>query len=314
MKNTRWFSACLSLVLGVLVALPGVSQGVVPDKDKESIDQVRTELNSKTISLNVKDTPFREVINLFRQHTSFNIVMSEQAEKMLNSASTSNKEKNKETSRNGWNDPFGTEEDQTPMRRGEEQNNPFAPRNEQDNAFARDGQRNDSSGTNTGRSGSSVDPNVTIELNDVRLGQAMKMILNQKNMTAVFKHGVVRIVPENYAESFDTRFYDVRDLLHEMKDFEGPKMDFERISTAGGNNDDPMEGTDDIFVPPEGKEEKNILSNREDFVELVRSNVGNGGWERGGDIQIYSGVMVVHQAPDVHREISHLLTRLRQFR
>lgn len=93
-------------------------------------------------------------------------------------------------------------------------------------------------------------------------------------------------------------------------------MDFERVSgTEDGNETSSMDLSEDIFTEPKGNlKKKDILSNRKDFMELVRSNVGNGGWDRGGNIQIHSGVMVVHQAPDVHREITHLLKRLRQFR
>lgn len=308
MNNKRRLSVCLSLVIGVMMALPAVSQNTAEETQEITFEEIQAELKNKTMTLNVQKTSFREVVNLFRQRASFNIVLSDDVEKMLTSASSTDR-----TSRVQDDTSFERPDSaQTDWSIESSNSSSFDSRNEgrfSDDGFA-DGTGNEPAGPTMNEKDPlpSIDSEVSIVLKDVPLGQAMKTILNQKQMMAVFTNGVVKIVPDTYAEKFDTRFYDVRDLLHDVKDFESPKMEFKQ------NEEEGKMGVEIDFGRDGSSKKKEILTDHDDFMEMVQSNVGNGGWKRGGSIKMRNGVMVVHQKPEVHREISHLLTRLRQFR
>jgi hypothetical protein len=67
---------------------------------------------------------------------------------------------------------------------------------------------------------------ITIRLTRVRLKSALRLLLGSHDLTAVYRHGALFILPRGkVTKSMTTRVYDVRDLLLKIRDVPGPVME-----------------------------------------------------------------------------------------
>ncbi len=167
---------------------------------------------------------------------------------------------------------------------------------------------------------------VSISLNDIPLDRLMKIVLDQKDLTAIFKNGVVQIMSADQVSNLQVRAFDVRDLMLELEDFPGPELKLRNPedaqggtegggfggggSSGGGNEGSFLGGAFEGRSSPS----KDPITDTSQFKELVKNNTGGGQWDRGTSLNIKNGIMIVKQSPEVLNEIEYLINRLRQFK
>lgn len=147
---------------------------------------------------------------------------------------------------------------------------------------------------------------VTLRVKDLLLKSILKLMLSARDLTAVYRDGVIVVQHRDKAGSKAAlAVYDVRDLLVKLQDFPGPRV--ELASSSGG-----AAITGAMFVLEEPK-----ASITEDFLtELVKGNTGDTSWDDNPDasISLANGLLVVTQTRKVHAEVKRLLDLLRQFK
>jgi hypothetical protein len=149
---------------------------------------------------------------------------------------------------------------------------------------------------------------VTLKVKDLLLKSVLKLMLNSRELTAMYKEGVVLVVPKNKIDKAVTlQLYDVRDLLVKIQDFAGPKVELVSPSKGGGG---PLTGATFTL------EEPRSTITEEFITEMVKQNTGDKSWDENpnASINLTNGVMVVSQSKRVHEEIKRFINLLRQFK
>jgi len=149
---------------------------------------------------------------------------------------------------------------------------------------------------------------VTLKVKDLLLKSVLKLMLNSRELTAMYKEGVVLVVPKGKIDKAVTlQLYDVRDLLVKIQDFAGPKVELVSPSKGGGG---PLTGATFTLEEP-----RSTLT--EEFItEMIKQNTGDKSWDENpnASINLTNGVMVVSQSKRVHEEIKRFINLLRQFK
>jgi hypothetical protein len=149
---------------------------------------------------------------------------------------------------------------------------------------------------------------VTLKVKDLLLKSILKLMLNSRELTAMYKEGVLLVVPKGKIDkSVTLQLYDVRDLLVKIQDFPGPKVELVSPSKGGGG---PLTGATFSLEEP-----RSTIT--EEFVtEMVKQNTGDKSWDENpnASITLTNGVLVVSQSKRVHEEIKHFVNLLRQFK
>ncbi len=150
------------------------------------------------------------------------------------------------------------------------------------------------------------DLKVTLHVKDLLLKSCLKLMLNSRELTAVYKDGVILVVPKGRADkNVYLQIYDVRDLLVKIQDFSGPKVELVSPSKGGGG---PLTGATFTLEEP-----KSTIS--EEFItEMVKANTGDRSWDEGATITLTNGMLIISQSRRVHGEIKQLINLLRQFK
>jgi len=149
---------------------------------------------------------------------------------------------------------------------------------------------------------------VTLKVKDLLLKSVLKLMLNSRELTAMYKEGVVLVVPKGKVDKAVTlQLYDVRDLLVKIQDFAGPKVELVSPSKGGGG---PLTGATFTL------EEPRSTITEEFITEMVKQNTGDKSWDENpnASINLTNGVMVVSQSKRVHEEIKRFINLLRQFK
>jgi hypothetical protein len=149
---------------------------------------------------------------------------------------------------------------------------------------------------------------VTLKVKDLLLKSVLKLMLNSRELTAMYKEGVVLVVPKGKIDKAVTlQLYDVRDLLVKIQDFAGPKVELVSPSKGGGG---PLTGATFTL------EEPRSTITEEFITEMVKQNTGDKSWDENpnASINLTNGVMVVSQSKRVHEEIKRFINLLRQFK
>ena len=148
---------------------------------------------------------------------------------------------------------------------------------------------------------------VTLHVKDLLLKSCLKLMLGSRDLTAVYKAGVILIVPKGRADkNVYLQIYDVRDLLVKLQDFAGPKVELVSPSKGGGG---PLVGATFTLDDP-----KSTLT--EEFItEMVKTNTGDRSWDenQGASITFTHGILIISQSSRVHKEIKQFINLLRQF-
>jgi hypothetical protein len=150
---------------------------------------------------------------------------------------------------------------------------------------------------------------VTLKVKDLLLKSVLKLMLNPRDLTAVYKEGVLLILPKGKADHAVTlQMYDVRDLLVKIQDFPGPRVELVSPSGAGGNT--PLTGATFTL------EEPRSTITEEFITEMVKSNTGDRSWDENpnASITLANGILVVSQSRRVHEEVRRFINKLRQFK
>jgi type II secretory pathway component GspD/PulD (secretin) len=149
---------------------------------------------------------------------------------------------------------------------------------------------------------------ITLKVKELALKSVLKLMLNSRDLTAMYKEGVVLVVPKGKIDkAVSLQLYDVRDLLVKLQDFAGPKV--ELVSPQKGGQG-PLVGA--VFNL---EEPHSVLT--EDFItEMVKQNTGDKTWDENpnASMNLSNGILVVSQSKRVHEEIKRFINLLRQFK
>jgi len=149
---------------------------------------------------------------------------------------------------------------------------------------------------------------ITLKVKDLLLKSILKLMLTSRELTAMYKEGVLLIIPKGKVDkSVTLQLYDVRDLLVKIQDFPGPKVELVSPSKGGGG---PLTGATFSL------EEPRSTITEEFITEMVKQNTGDKSWDENpnASINLTNGVLVVSQSKRVHEEIKHFINLLRQFK
>jgi type II secretory pathway component GspD/PulD (secretin) len=149
---------------------------------------------------------------------------------------------------------------------------------------------------------------VTLKVKDLTLKSVLKLMLSTRDLSAVYKEGVVLVVPKGRLDkAVSLQIYDVRDLLVKLQDFPGPKVELVSPSAGAGG---PLTGATFSLEEP-----KSTIT--EEFItEMVKQNTGDRTWDENpnASITLANGMLLVSQSRRVHEEVRRLLGLLRQFK
>lgn len=136
---------------------------------------------------------------------------------------------------------------------------------------------------------------VTITVKEISVKSALSLILKPHKLTAIWQDGVIMITTEE-DQPVVMELYDVRDLMHPIKDM--PGVDFD-LNT--GTFSPPEEGDAPAELPIE---------------ELVKAHTGGKSWDENPKctISYQNGILVVKQTKDVHKQIRRIIGQLRQYK
>lgn len=151
---------------------------------------------------------------------------------------------------------------------------------------------------------------ITLRMTNCTARTVLKVLLADKGLTMVFRKGVMVVVGrDEVASQTVTKVYDVRDLLHPLQMFAGPKMDF----AAGDTGGTVLTG---VIFDPAGDETADVITS--DFlVDVVKQMTPQGRWEEDPDhvsISMANKMLVVKQTEPMQKEIDRLINQLRQYK
>ncbi len=151
------------------------------------------------------------------------------------------------------------------------------------------------------------DAPVRLKVRDLSVRSVLRLMLRGRDLAAGYRDGAIVILPRAELEDQVTlRMYDVRALLVRVPDFAGPTVELTSPQTTGPL----LQGIQVTFDPPEPSVPPELL------VELVRACTGGASWQDNPNAaaELKNGMLVVSQAPAVHREVAAFLRRLEQYR
>jgi hypothetical protein len=157
------------------------------------------------------------------------------------------------------------------------------------------------------------DPNqlrITIRLRNIKLRNALSLMLSMHNLAAVYDKGVIMILPKEQLErKVVLRIYDVRDLMMRIRDFPGPNIELRAP-------DEEEEAGPRVEIFDDETEGDGGLSDPEFLMELIRTTTGGNSWDENPNcsMSICQGLLIVRQSEKVHREIALLIAKLRQYK
>ena len=183
---------------------------------------------------------------------------------------------------------------------------------------------------------------VSTRLRNVKLSKVLKTVLESVGGGATVTlgytvdEGVITIsTTEDLAKNVETRTYDIRDLIIQIPDF----TDFPEISiqsqgsgsrTAGGGQGggggSGSGSSQSLFGGAGGGggggSQNQNTQTREELVDqitsLIRETIGVGTWKEDGgqlgSLRELGGQLIVTQTPEIHRQITSLLQKLREQR
>jgi type II secretory pathway component GspD/PulD (secretin) len=149
---------------------------------------------------------------------------------------------------------------------------------------------------------------ITLKVKDLLLKSVLKLMLSARDLTAMYKEGVLLVVPKGKIDkSVTLQLYDVRDLLVKLQDFPGPKVELTSPQKGGGG---PLTGATFTL------EEPRSTITEEFITDMVKQNTGDKSWDENpnASITLTNGVLVVSQSKRVHEEIKRFVNLLRQFK
>ncbi|KAA0209593.1 hypothetical protein EDM80_14630 [bacterium] len=141
-----------------------------------------------------------------------------------------------------------------------------------------------------------ADRKITLELADIKLGNALNIVLDQIGLVKSYKNGVLYITTQEKAQgAISTKTYDVRDITMKVQDFPAPEIRLKAQDEQRG----PV-----VDIPKEDP------PTTEDIVEMIESTV-KADWGSTAKITIAQGQLIVSAPRDVQKSVADLLDQLR---
>lgn len=143
---------------------------------------------------------------------------------------------------------------------------------------------------------SASDRKISLELADVKLGNALNIVLDQIGLVKSYKNGVLYITSKEKAQGVvSTKTYDVRDITMKITDFPTPEIKLKaQDENRGPNFDVPKED------PP----------TTDDIVEMIEGSV-TADWGNTAKIKVAQGQLIITAPREVHKSVADLLDQLR---
>ena len=146
---------------------------------------------------------------------------------------------------------------------------------------------------------------VNISVTNIKLGDALKLMLEQLELAYTFKDDVLYVTSKEKALGNPIpRVYWVRDLTISLPNFKAPDL----VLRPGGAGEaskmaiwgEDLERTQDTSV--------------DQLMDLIRENVGAGTWDNEGfSLGASAGQIVAVTTPKIHQELDRFLNDLREF-
>ena len=170
---------------------------------------------------------------------------------------------------------------------------------------------------------------VTLRLRDVPFRKALTLVLSEVGggtvqLAYTIDEGVITIsTADELATNTTTQTYDIRDLIINVPDFEGPEFDLSSSSGGGGEGGGGGGGGASLFGDSgTGTSEEDEGPSREELVEqittLIKTNISSDSWQdNGGTVGTLSelnGTLIVTQTPENQERVAALLEKLREQR
>jgi len=141
------------------------------------------------------------------------------------------------------------------------------------------------------------DRKITLELAEIKAGNALNIVIDQIGLFKQYKNGVLYITTEEKAqEATTTKTYDVRDITAKIVDHPAPKL---RLK---GEEDD---GGLEIEIPDDDKD-----VTTDDIVEMIEESV-DADWGGTASVTIAQGQLIVRAPRNVHKDVAELIDQLR---
>jgi hypothetical protein len=139
---------------------------------------------------------------------------------------------------------------------------------------------------------------ITLELADVKAGNALNIVLDQIQLVKMYKNGVLYITSKEKAEGVViTKVYDVRDITVKINDFPAPRL---RLKAADDSDGGP--------IIDYGEEPDDPTT--EDVIEMIEESV-DADWGGTASVSIVKGQLIVRAPRAVHKDVANLLDQLR---
>ena len=140
---------------------------------------------------------------------------------------------------------------------------------------------------------------VNIQIDRMRLRNALNLLMNVTGLKYAVRDEVVYIGSDaQSAGSNLMRFYDIRDLTHQLRSFPGPTLELPDTNTPGGVSLLPE------IAPPAAQQSTS-------FIDLVKKVIAPTTWNAPNTIEDVQGQLMVNHSPEVHKQIEDLLRMLR---
>ena len=148
-----------------------------------------------------------------------------------------------------------------------------------------------------------ADLTITLTLSKISAREALRIILEFKNLGIVFRHGVLMITTREDARGKPVlRIYDIASLTFPIRDFPGPDLQLRPSGTVFDEDEDTNQ-RDDPFTDPQF------------IVDIITGNVDSDSWDADGvSIQASGKLLLVRQSPTTHVKIARLLAMLRAYK
>lgn len=142
------------------------------------------------------------------------------------------------------------------------------------------------------------DRKITLELAEIKAGNALNIVIDQIKLKKSYKNGVLYLTTEEKAEEVTiTKTYDVRDITVKITDFAGPRIRLKAADDSGGGPE--------IYI-----DEEKETPTTEDVSDLVQESV-KADWGGKASITLVKGNLIVRAPRGVHKEVATLLNQLR---
>lgn len=152
---------------------------------------------------------------------------------------------------------------------------------------------------------------INVNLKDITIENALKIILEQAELTYVFADEAIQIVPPGTMPgAVEFVVYDVSDILYKIRDFTAPRITLpadERTEGAGGG------GPSLVFGGGDDEEDAGEPLSGESMVEIIQGATGGDeAWEEPNSIESHRGQLLVTGGRELHEKVRDVLKALRQ--